>query len=329
MVTISIDSLTDRELLERTFLAARDERHLTANLLALLAECDKRQLYLGEGCSSLFTYCTQVLHLSEHAAYHRIEAARAARRFPVILELIGDGSVTLTTVALLRAHLTRDNHEVLLAAARYCTKREVEHQIACLAPKPDAKTVIRRLPAPAAAPTKATDIAGACLAPAVDTASSDELHVAPRRCEDSPAVSAAPAPAEPRPRVEALSADRYLLRVTLGAETVAQLRRAQALMSHNVTNGDPAVIIDKALSLLVEHLERRKPARVQRPRVRATRTSASSNGSRHIPAAIRRQVWTRDDGRCAFVGARGRCAESSRLELHHIIPFCARRPDER
>jgi hypothetical protein len=35
-------------------------------LLALLMELDARRLYLGEGCSSLFTYCTQVLHLSEH-----------------------------------------------------------------------------------------------------------------------------------------------------------------------------------------------------------------------------------------------------------------------
>jgi hypothetical protein len=30
-------------------------------------------------------YCTQVLHLAERAAYNRIEAARAARRFPPIM----------------------------------------------------------------------------------------------------------------------------------------------------------------------------------------------------------------------------------------------------
>jgi len=42
-------------------------RHATAQLIAFLAEMDARRLYLAEGCSSLFTYCTQVLHLSEHA----------------------------------------------------------------------------------------------------------------------------------------------------------------------------------------------------------------------------------------------------------------------
>ena len=31
----------------------------------------------------------------------------------------------------------------------------------------------------------------------------------------------------------------------------------------------------------------------------------------------------RDDGRCAFVGSRGRCAERGFLEFHHVVPFAA------
>ena len=97
-------------------------------------ELDSRRLYLGEGCSSLFTYCTQVLHLSEHAAYGRIEAARAARRFPILLERLADGSMTLTTVVCCAAHLTpRITHDVL-AAARHKSKREVEQLVASLRP---------------------------------------------------------------------------------------------------------------------------------------------------------------------------------------------------
>src|SRR4026208_2577732 len=145
MTTISISSMSDRELLGRIVRVAGDERHITADLLALIGECDARRLYLGEGCSSLFTYCTQVLHLSEHAAYHRIEGARAARQFPIILELVADGSMTLTTVAMLRPHLTEDNHQSLMEAARHKSKREVEQQIAALAPQPDARALIRRL----------------------------------------------------------------------------------------------------------------------------------------------------------------------------------------
>jgi len=76
-------------------LLAQREREATAALIAHLAVLDERRLYLDEGCSSMFTYCVQVLHLSEYAAYSRIEAARAARRYPIILDLLGDGSVNL------------------------------------------------------------------------------------------------------------------------------------------------------------------------------------------------------------------------------------------
>jgi hypothetical protein len=311
MTTISISSMSDRELLERTVRVAGAERRLTADLLGLIGECDARRLYLAEGCSSLFSYCTQVLHFSEHAAYHRIEGARAARQFPIILRLIAEGAVTLTTVALLRPHLTLDNHEGLLTAARHRTKREVEHQIACLAPRPDAKALIRRLPAPTSEQHAAVTLVTSPLAgfPALDSASDAAARTTPL------------AVAEPHTRLTALAADRYLLRVTLAAETVARLRRAQALMAHSVSDGNPAAIIDKALTLLVDQLERSKLARVQRPRVRSSRASASAGGSRHIPAAMRRQVWARDAGRCGFVGARGRCTETGRLEFHHIIPF--------
>ena len=121
---------------------------MTAELLALLGEVDARRLYLGQSCASLFTYCTQALHFSEHAAYHRIEAARAARQWPVILDMVAEGALTLTTVTLLRPHLTAQNHSALLDAARHKSKREVEHQIACLAPRPDERTVVRKLAPP-------------------------------------------------------------------------------------------------------------------------------------------------------------------------------------
>jgi hypothetical protein len=307
MTTNSLDKMSDRELLERTKAAVGVKRHATADLLALIGELDTRRLYLGEGCASLFTYCTQVLHLSEHAAYHRIEAARAARRFPIILDLVADGSVTLTTVAMLRPHLTGDNHEILLGAARHKSKREVEHQIAALAPRPDAKALIRRLTTEHEAQAPLTESAGLL--------SGSEVFNG-----ESVAVVAPPAPA-PRPSVSPLASDRYLLRVTLSGSAHANLRRAQELMAHRASNSDPAVIIEKALALFVTELERTKIASVRQPRPHSEGSSPSSSGSRHIPASVRRTVWARDEGRCAFVGSCGRCTEISRLEFHHIVPF--------
>src|SRR3970040_1800575 len=95
----SLTKLSNEELILQVKHLAPQERQATVTLIAHLAELDARRLYLAEGCSSLFTYCTQVLHLSEHAAYGRIEAARAARRFPLILDLLADCAIALTTTA--------------------------------------------------------------------------------------------------------------------------------------------------------------------------------------------------------------------------------------
>jgi hypothetical protein len=43
---------------------------------------------------------------------------------------------------------------------------------------------------------------------------------------------------------------------------------------------------------------------------------------RYVPAAVRRAVFERDDGRCTYSDASGRrCAETHRLELHHLSAF--------
>ncbi len=45
--------------------------------------------------------------------------------------------------------------------------------------------------------------------------------------------------------------------------------------------------------------------------------------SRYIPAAVMREVWRRDQGRCSYVDRHSgrRCGSRYRLELDHIVPF--------
>ena len=304
MESKSFTNVSDRDLLEATSRAAADERHATVDLIELLGEIDARRLYLSEGCASLFVFCTRELKLSEHEAYHRIEAARAARVFPVILDHLRDGALTLTSVTLLRPHLTPHNADALITAALAKPKREVERQMAAIAPKPDVNSMVRRLPTPSAAPPVAAVVEPTpALAP--------PASLGPSRSEP-------PSP-EPRPLSTPLSSDRYLLRVTLGAEAHANLQRARDLMRHSVPNGDPAEIVERALELLVADLERRRVAHVSKPRETASETG--SVNSRHVPASVKREVWTRDQGRCAFVGRKGRCRETGGLEFHHVHAF--------
>ena len=315
-------------------------------------------------------------------------------------------SLTLTTVTLLRPHLTAENLEELLAAARGRSKREVELLVRTVAPLPEVRASLRRVPATsrAEAATRAsavpvaayaTNDACAAASPAVIAAApvtlarlavldAAPIHVAADGRDEGTTPSAPPAggpgreswrsaegvaagrrgaatedgghrPAE----IRMLAPERYSLRVTLSAEGHARLRRAQDLLRHQVPDGDPAVIVERALALLVERLERTKfaatrkrvdahgdrrmePAEEDRTPPVAPADSAPADGRSHrtrsavadapgatrratcarraIPAAVRRAVWMRDEGRCAFRGAGGRCRETGRLEFHHRIP---------
>ena len=139
--------LADGQLLTEVKRLAACERQAMVALIAALAEVDRRRLYLDEGYASLFTYATDVLRLSESAAYRRIEAARVVRRFPIVLERLAAGDVTLTTITLLAAHLTAENVDDLLDRATHRKKREVELLVATLHPQPDARSSVRKLPA--------------------------------------------------------------------------------------------------------------------------------------------------------------------------------------
>ena len=141
-----LQELSDSQLLAEVNRLAKAECAVTADFVAALAEMDARRLYLGQGCSSMFIYCTQILHLAEHAAFNRIEAARAARRFPIILTQLADGRVHLSAVRLLAPHLTEANHHALLTEASHKSKREIEQIVARLVPRLDVPTSVRKVP---------------------------------------------------------------------------------------------------------------------------------------------------------------------------------------
>src|SRR5215831_2591359 len=140
----SIAAFSDQQLIAQVLQLARHEREATASLVAYLAEFGARKLYLGAGYASLFTYCTEVLHLSEHETYLRITAARLSRRFPIILDKLERGALNLTTLKLLRKVLTPENHASLLAATEHKSKRQVEEIVASVAPEPPVENWIRK-----------------------------------------------------------------------------------------------------------------------------------------------------------------------------------------
>ena len=240
--------LSNEELLAEVSRLAMRERQATVALIRGLSEVDARRLYLAEGYSSLFTFCTQALHLSEHAALGRIEAARAARRLPMLLRHLEDGSVTVTNARMLAPHMTETNCEELLANARHRSKREVEEIVARLRPQPDVRSAVRKLPS--CRVTSAVRCPRSENAPAAAVATPHggtigEIHQA----QASPAIAP---PVSARPVVAPLAPDRFKMQFTASKEMHEKLRYAQDLLRHVVPSGDLAVVFDRALSSLIE-----------------------------------------------------------------------------
>src|SRR5437762_2941387 len=124
-------ALSDQGLLARIAALAGTERETTAELVAHLAALELRpSAYVAQGFGSLFRYCTGALRLSEDAACARIQVARACTAFPVILDLLAAGSVSLTAVKLLEPHLTAENHAAILARAANRSREDVEALVA-------------------------------------------------------------------------------------------------------------------------------------------------------------------------------------------------------
>ena len=87
-------------------------------------------------------WCVRVLGLSEHAAYKRIRAARAARRFPVLFEAVADGRLHLTAVVLLWPHLRPENVTEMIALASRKSKAEIEATLAARFPSPESLPLV-------------------------------------------------------------------------------------------------------------------------------------------------------------------------------------------
>ncbi len=303
--------LSDEALLARMKVLSGQSREVTVELIAHLVEVARRGIHRGEGPGKLFGYLTGVLRFSEAAAWNRIQAARAVRRFPMVLDLLADGSVNLTAIRLLVPHLTKENHRSLLAEATGKGKSDLKKMVARLAPRPDVPATIRKLPAPTPTPppTERQSMPNAPIQSVV--ASAGPVETSP--------TAVAPRPESHRPIVEPLAPERYRLQLTVDQQAHDDLRALQDMMRREFPDGDPAAIIARALRLLREQAEKNAFAATAKPRS----SRGTKPGSRDIPAVVQRTVWRRDGGQCGFVAANGRrCEERSYLEYHHAaVPF--------
>jgi hypothetical protein len=179
----------------------------------------------------------------------------------IVLDMIASGEIHLAAVNLLAAHLTEQNHVELLGRARHRSKREVEKLVAEIAPRPDVRSRVVALPRRSVAATVVEPAAASRAATVVEPAAASRAATVVEPAAASRAATALEvhAPGRAAALVAPLSPRRYQTRITVDEETHSTLLRLQDLLSHQVPDRDPAVIISRALDLLLDRTLRRSP----------------------------------------------------------------------
>lgn len=283
--------LSDEELVAGLERLASQDRKTTEQMLGHLAVMDEREIGKKRGYSSLYLYCVKKMRFSEACAYKRIQTARLAVRYRRILQLVRDGEASLATLLVIGPHLNNANVEEMLTRIARKSRREVEMIAASLAPGPARKDVM--------APTKP-------MGTAHWPAQAPLQQIQPQQ-----PISFT------FDKIEAVDGERQRLHFDVGPETAKLLERAREVMRHKYPMASFEDIVKEALKLLLDEKDPELKLKLDKENAKEVLTAA-----RQVPVWVRRKVWRRDGGRCAYVAADGtRCEEKSRLEYDHVIPY--------
>ena len=360
--TLPLSRLPDRVLLARTRQLVDRERHLHVDIIDHLREIEDRDLHLARGFSTLFDYSVNELGYSSGAAWRRTLAMRLCRRMGDVRERLQTGSLTLSTAAQLQSAFERQERKRrrTWAPRPVRTSHGASSTTESIAAQEEKAT--DRLPPETAAspPESASSVRSEMPVVVLDATGQRELvkqatGKSSRQVEELIA-SVDPSLATPREQLRARGDGRWTFTVVVDQECRHALNQLKSLMSHV----DPAMSYGRLVNRLVqEELRRRDPrlrgsnrddarqngttpepadavstAKCAAPDhgVAASTPNHPGNGAtgqqpappgRVIPAAIKRAVWERDQGRCSYVDpATGRrCTSRHLLQIDHIRPW--------
>ena len=306
--------IKDDELLKNLDLLVFRHAQSTAQIIAHLAEIDRRRLYAREGYSSLFDYCVKKFNFSEGETFRRIQAARLSRKFPEIIGMLGTGEMNLTTLNLISPYLNPENREILLKKSRRKSKREVEKIVAGLFPKEDEiLDKIRKLPV----------ISSVQL-----NVQSEERNVKAETAQIFGYASVGSIEKRRLESIKPMTARDVKIEFRASEKLAQKIERAKELLRHQYPKVRLEDIFNEALELLLEKRDpERKIARMSSKLFR--RKSAQPNPkpeckplTRYVSQDVRREVYLRDGGQCNYQSPDGRkCGERAFLEIDHARPF--------
>ena len=117
-----------------------------------------------------------------------------------------------------------------------------------------------------------------------------------------------------------VSVVRSRIAMTVGPEFLALLEEVKAAFSTSHPGASLETIFAECMKIALDVRARRRRAKADRPRAPRP-TTGPAPGKNRATAAVKRAVWQRDQGRCAFTAPDGRrCASTHAVEFHHRVP---------
>jgi hypothetical protein len=330
-----MESTSARDLDRRLADLVRSERHLVVQFVIELAGFASRELYRELGYTSLFYYCVRQLGLSKASAFRRSEVARLIARFPVIADRLAEGRLSIRALVELRDVLTEENHAGVLARAEGKSQEEAQLLAVEYKPRPIPRDVVRALPM---APVPSVSASVSVAVVPTETSAHVLTPEAAKPIALFPVVSETKRSSPPPEVVKPLTPDLRRLNATVSAEFIAELEQVRAALSHKFPDGNFEQVVREAFKLVLER-DRKRKALTDRPRSQpraqpetpgsseAPGTSetpgsseAPAENDRYVPAAVKRAVWKRDQGRCTWpMGDGAMCGATHRLEFDHDL----------
>jgi hypothetical protein len=324
---IAREDLSDAEVTALLAAMVRRERVTLAAMLGYLGLLVERKLYAPAGYDCVSAYLVDRFSWSLPSAQKRLQAAGLCRRFPDLLDLVASGAFHLTGLCVIAPVVTELNVERVCAEAQGLTRVQLSEYVRALKAEsepsatPPSRPIPTQIDLPLVSATKAPTPAVSKQPPEMDVSSSSTDTAQARAIARAPAPLLAPTPST------------WTSRLTIHATSAlrAKLRQAQALLSHVRGTRNVAVVVERALDLLIAtELKRRfgAPTRSRRtsaaPKPKQVRTHARD----YIPVSTRSEVYARDEGRCTFIGDDGHfCGSTYLLQLHHRVPWAKGGPN--
>jgi len=285
-----LTQLSNENLLQKTERLASEERRITTEVLQCLREVEARMLYAELGFSSLYEFCVKYLRYSDGSAHRRISAMRLLKALPIETqnqteEKIKDGTLTLTNLSLLHGF--------------FKTEKKEEGKIYTDEQKSELLVGLE--------------------------------HQSKREVEKQLATI--------QPKILPQESERVIsdklteIKFLADEELIKKLNRVREVSAHSEAGATYSLLFQR---LADEYLKKYDPLMKSTSPARGrcvkkttndshqnTGSAAINDDSRHIPSAIRQEIWMRDQGKCTYRHPKTKhsCNSKFGLEIDHIKPF--------